>query len=57
LCDVLQERNPAVKQDLPTLPTSLPPGANTDTAAADADNLKDSHTQQNVVLWSKFCIA
>ena len=58
LCDVLQECNPAVKQDLPTLPTSPPPCANnTVTAAAAANNLQHTHTQQNIVLWSKFCLA
>jgi len=43
LCDVLQEHNPAVKQDLPTLPTSPSPSANnTVTAAAAANNLQHS---------------
>ena len=57
LCDVLQECNPAVKQDLSTLLTSSPPppaASNTVANAAAANNLQHTHIQQNVVLWSKF---
>jgi len=45
LCDVLQECNPAVKQDLPIV-TSPPP-------AAAANYIRQTHTKQNVILCCK----
>ena len=47
LCDVLQECNLAVKQDLPTV-TSPPPlaAAATTAAAAPANNLQHTHKRE-----------
>ena len=51
ICDVLQECNLAVKQDLPIATSPPPPLA----AAAAANNLRHTHThtKHNVILCSK----
>ena len=45
LCDILQQRNLAVKQDLPTVTSPPPPplAAAATTAAAAANNLQHTH--------------
>ena len=53
LCDVLQQCNLAVKQDLPTVTSPPPPPAAAATTAAAANNLQHTHTKQNIILCSK----
>jgi len=43
LCDVLQECNIAVKQDLPTVTSPPPPPLAAATTAAAANNLQHTH--------------
>ena len=51
LCDVLQESNPAVKQDLPIVMSPPPPpaaaAAAATTAAAAATNLQHTHKTEH----------
>ena len=52
LCDVLQECNIAVKQDLPIV-TSPPPPLAAAAAATTTAAANNAHTEKNVILCSK----
>ena len=61
LCDVLQESNPAVKQDLPIVMSPPPPpaaAAAAATSSAAATNLQHTHKSEcNSLQLTVFCIA
>ena len=53
LCDVLQECNIAVKQDLPIVRSPPPPLAAAAAATTTAAAANNAHTEKNVILCSK----